>query len=128
MDKILLGIPSRVRRLKKSAAAKALKGARHRASRKRISSYISNTYQNRWYYRGRRHNIKWYVLKNPKKLRTNYYALFAPQIIKINKAFPVSKSGLNACVPSDWERIIKINLNYRTGLRPPPLAERGTLS
>ena len=105
------------RRLKRTAAAKALKGGRRRISRKRMSSYISNTYQARWYYRSGRHSIKWYVLKNPKALRTTNYALFAPQIIRINNSVPVSKSGLNACIPSDWERIVKINLNYRTGLR-----------
>lgn len=103
------------RRLKRSP--KVRKGSGRRASRKSMSSVISNTYQNRWFYRRGRYNIIWYILKNPKSLRTKNYALIAPQIIRVNQSFPLSKSGLNACDPSDWETIIKLNLNYRSGFR-----------
>lgn len=87
--------------------------------RKKIFHFIKTRFLKTMTYSNGNAKMSWFYLKNPdpKQTRKKQLRLTAPAMIKINQDVPKTKSGLNACIPADWEKIVSVNLTYRTGPR-----------
>lgn len=93
-----------------------LKG--RRVSRRLIYRIIRTKYMGVWYRsKGRKYN--WFILRRTKKDRRRRFSLFKPRAMKLigSGRTTLFASGLNACYPPDRDKIAKINMNYRYGLR-----------